>query len=213
MSSHARSTDIQKLHSNRREANWSLADSSHSTRLPIIEARTAKHLPWEHTGWFLRHSPDATGCCVKLLRKILSAPMSIACAVSAVSSALLHKSAASRASSCCCCAVASQQGHAQHCSVRTTPAWAPVHAEVYTEEQRSMTQRALDAFTGVYLAGHTKSEIDLPLHTPLTAVGELATSSRQSAVASGSIRCRDGRVLALRVSDTPQRSLTPRQCL
>ncbi len=62
-----------------------------------------------------------------------------------------------------------------------------------------MAQRALDMLAGVYVQGRTEAELALPLHTQLTAIGELHSTSRDAAVAVGSIRCRDGQVLALRV--------------
>lgn len=49
------------------------------------------------------------------------------------------------------------------------------------------------------MQGRTEAEVALPLHTQLTAIGELHSTSRDAAVALGSIRCRDGQVLALRV--------------
>ena len=69
-----------------------------------------------------------------------------------------------------------------------------------------MAQRALDMLAGVYVQGHTENEAALPLHTQLTAIGELHRTSREAAVSLGSLRCRDGQVLALRVTHLPQPS-------
>ena len=68
-----------------------------------------------------------------------------------------------------------------------------------------MTQRALDMLAGVYVQGRTEGEAALPLHTQLTAIGELHSTTRQAAVSLGTIRCRDSQVLALRVIVLPDR--------
>lgn len=82
-------------------------------------------------------------------------------------------------------------------------------AEVYADEERGVTQRALDMLAGMYVQGRTETEAFLPLHTQLTGIGELTSTSRQTAVASGSIKCRDHRVLALQVIDTIQQKAGP----
>ena len=52
-----RTTDTERLHSLRRDTAWCLADTTKSTRLPIIDGWTAKHLPWEPTGDLLQYHP------------------------------------------------------------------------------------------------------------------------------------------------------------
>ena len=62
----------------------------------------------------------------------------------------------------------------------------------FSLDEDSVSKRA-------HVQGRTEAEVALPLHTRLTAVGELHSTSRDAAAALGSIRCRDGQVLALRV--------------
>ena len=63
-----------------------------------------------------------------------------------------------------------------------------------------MAQRALDMLAGVRVTGRTENEAALPLHTRLTAVGELTRTNSPVASAMGSICCQKNEVLALQVS-------------
>ena len=63
-----------------------------------------------------------------------------------------------------------------------------------------MAQRALDMLAGVRVTGRTENEAALPLHTCLTAVGELTGTNSPVASAMGSICCQKNEVLALQVS-------------
>ncbi len=72
-------------------------------------------------------------------------------------------------------------------------------AEVNLLEERSVAQRALDMLAGVRVTGRTENEAALPLHTCLTAVGELTRTTSPVAGAMGSIYCQENEVLALQV--------------
>ena len=45
---HEKSTE--RIRSSRRDTPWCLVDSSGSACLPVLNAWTAKYLPWEYTG-------------------------------------------------------------------------------------------------------------------------------------------------------------------
>lgn len=97
-----------------------------------------------------------------------------------------------------------QLKHHNELSLKTeasqTERWLHCTAVATRAEETGVAQKALDMLAGIRVLGCTEHEAIIQVNTKLTAIGELSSTSRDTAVASGSVSCSKGQVLALQAS-------------